>query len=302
MPIERVDGFYFHPTSRERVLAQRHADPSRTPWTPLGKPLAQCKVSLISTAGIFMKGDVSFDYDRERREGTWGDPTHREIPRTAGQDDVAYSHLHVDTSFLAEDRNVSWPVDIFTGFRERGENRRAGRDALFHHGLHPELQPAREAHSTPDDREDEGGRVWTRLFSTRSDRSATGPADCCSAKSKRRESPPSSSRTCPRPPSASAFPGRFSSSTPSGGNWASWAITMASAGFARTWPRCSKKRMRPTPTGTCPMSGPNRPRPPSGSRTCLLPSSPSGRPKAGGHNLLDDYKDEERAAYSDAER
>ena len=56
VPIERVDGFYFHPTSRERVLAQRHADPSKTPWTPLDKPLAECKVTLVSTAGIFMKG------------------------------------------------------------------------------------------------------------------------------------------------------------------------------------------------------------------------------------------------------
>lgn len=59
--ITRVDGFYFHSTSRER------------------------------------------------REPTWGDPTHREIPRTAGQDDVEYSHLHIDTSFLAQDRNVAWP-------------------------------------------------------------------------------------------------------------------------------------------------------------------------------------------------
>ncbi len=120
MAIGKVDGFYFHPTSRERVLAQRHADPAKTPWTPMAKPLAECTVTLVSTAGIFMKDDVSFDYERERREGTWGDPTHREIPRTAGQDDVEYSHLHVDTSFMAEDRNVSWPVDIFLDFEREG--------------------------------------------------------------------------------------------------------------------------------------------------------------------------------------
>ena len=120
MPIEKVDGFYFHPDSRERVLAQRQSDPARTPWTPMRKPLAECRVTLVSTAGIFLKNDLSFDYERERREGTWGDPTHREIPRTAGQDDVAYSHLHVDTSFMAEDRNVAWPVDIFLDFEREG--------------------------------------------------------------------------------------------------------------------------------------------------------------------------------------
>ena len=121
MPIEKVDGFHFHPDSRERVLAQRPADPAKTPWAPLRKPLSARRVSLVSTAGIFLKSDVSFDYERERREGTWGDPTHREIPKTAGQDDVFYSHLHVDTSFMAEDRNVAWPVDIFLDFEREGK-------------------------------------------------------------------------------------------------------------------------------------------------------------------------------------
>jgi D-proline reductase (dithiol) PrdB len=121
MPITEVDSFYFHPTSRERVLAQRPADPAKTPWAPMTKPLAECKVTLVSTAGIFVKGDVSFDYERERREGIWGDPTHREIPRTAGQDDVEYSHLHIDTSFMKKDRNVAWPVDIFLDYEKEGK-------------------------------------------------------------------------------------------------------------------------------------------------------------------------------------
>lgn len=121
MAITKVDGFYFHSTSRERVLAQRHADPAKTPWAPMTKPLSACRVTLVSTAGIFMKGDESFDYERERREGTWGDPTHREIPRTARQDDVEYSHLHIDTSFLKKDRNVAWPVDIFKAYEKEGK-------------------------------------------------------------------------------------------------------------------------------------------------------------------------------------
>ena len=63
MPIEKVDGFCFHPDSRDRILAQRYADRAKTPWTPMEKPLEQCKVTLVSTAGIFMKDDVSFDYE-----------------------------------------------------------------------------------------------------------------------------------------------------------------------------------------------------------------------------------------------
>ncbi len=120
MPITKVDGYHFHPTQKARILAQRQGDPSKTPWAPLKKPISECKVTLISTAGIFAKGDVSFDYERERREPTWGDPTHREIPRTAGQDDVEYSHLHIDMRYLAKDRNVAWPVDIFLDYEKEG--------------------------------------------------------------------------------------------------------------------------------------------------------------------------------------
>ena len=123
MPVTKVDGFYFNSSegSKKRRLSQRHADPAKTPWAPMAKPLAECKVTLVSTAGIFMKGDESFDYERERREYIWGDPTHREIPREAGQNDVEYSHLHIDTSFLKKDRNVAWPVDIFLGYEKEGK-------------------------------------------------------------------------------------------------------------------------------------------------------------------------------------
>jgi len=118
--ITEVDSYAFHPGSKERTRAMRQADPAKTPWTSLAKPLSACRVTLVSTAGIFAKGDVSFDYDRERREPTWGDPTHREIPRTAGQDDCEYSHLHIDTSFLCKDRNVAFPVDIFLDYEREG--------------------------------------------------------------------------------------------------------------------------------------------------------------------------------------
>lgn len=121
MVITKVDGFIFYPKQKERIEKLGSSDPTKTPWTPLSKPLLECRVTLVSTAGIFMKGDVSFDYDRERAEPSWGDPSHREIPRTAGQDDVEYSHLHIDTSFLAKDRNVAWPVDVFKDYESEGK-------------------------------------------------------------------------------------------------------------------------------------------------------------------------------------
>jgi D-proline reductase (dithiol) PrdB len=121
MPITEVDSFAFHPTSKERTRAMRQADPAKTPWTPLAKPLSACKVTLVSTAGIHLNTDTPFDYARERREPTWGDPSHREIPKTAGQDDCLYTHLHIDTSFLARDRNVAFPVDIFLEYERESK-------------------------------------------------------------------------------------------------------------------------------------------------------------------------------------
>lgn len=141
MPVARVDGFHFYPASRERVLAQRQADPAKTPWTPLEKPLAECRVTLVSTAGIYAKGDAPFDYERERREPTWGDPTHREISRTAGQDDCEYSHLHVDTGFLARDRNVAWPVDIFLEYEREGKIGRLAETLYSIMGYIPNFHP-----------------------------------------------------------------------------------------------------------------------------------------------------------------
>ena len=104
MALTRVDSFHFHPGMKDYVLTLKRADPAKTPWTPLEKPLSECAVTLVSSAAIHLKGDAPFDLERERREPTWGDPTHREIPRSAGQDDTAYTHLHIDTSYLEQDR------------------------------------------------------------------------------------------------------------------------------------------------------------------------------------------------------
>ena len=54
MVITKVDGFYFNANEegRKRRLSQRHADPAKTPWTPMTKPLAECRVTLVSTARL----------------------------------------------------------------------------------------------------------------------------------------------------------------------------------------------------------------------------------------------------------
>lgn len=140
-PITEVDSFAFYNDRTGRLANMRQADPAKTPWTPMLKPLAECNVTLVSTAGIFVKGDVSFDYEREWREPQWGDPTHREIPRTAGQDDVEYSHLHINTEYLKKDRNVAWPVDIFGDYEREGKIGRLADTLYSIMGYVPNFHP-----------------------------------------------------------------------------------------------------------------------------------------------------------------
>ena len=110
------------------------------PWTPLSKPLSDCRVALVSTAAIATRDDRPFDQDGERRDPWWGDPSFRVIPRGATEEDVRLYHLHIDTGFAETDLNCVLPLQRLVELEESGENRRVGRFSLFLHGLH--LAPA----------------------------------------------------------------------------------------------------------------------------------------------------------------
>ena len=84
--------------------------PRPIPWTPLPKPLEQCTVALVSSAGIALKSDRPFDQEGERRNPWWGDPTHRVLPHGVSTGDVDLHHMHIDTRFGKEDLDVVLPV------------------------------------------------------------------------------------------------------------------------------------------------------------------------------------------------
>ena len=74
----------------------------------------------MTSAGISLKTDLPFDMDREKREAVWGDPTHREIPRTATEKDIVVNHLHINTKYIQEDMNVMLPLRRFEEFEREG--------------------------------------------------------------------------------------------------------------------------------------------------------------------------------------
>ena len=96
--------------------------PDGIPWSPLTKPLEQCRVALVTTAGLYVKGEQEpFDLDRERREPLWGDPTYRALPAGVRQEQIGVCHLHINTEDLLADVNITLPVHRFQELAEAGE-------------------------------------------------------------------------------------------------------------------------------------------------------------------------------------
>jgi D-proline reductase (dithiol) PrdB len=110
----RVDPWRFAGGFLKQVLSGAIPDEpayDTIPWAPVRKPLADCKVALVSTSGLSMKGDVPFDMELERKRPTRGDPSFRRLAASATAERIEANHLHIDTSYVLRDINVALPVD-----------------------------------------------------------------------------------------------------------------------------------------------------------------------------------------------
>jgi D-proline reductase (dithiol) PrdB len=85
------------------------------PFTPLRKPLSQCRVALITTAGVHLCSQEPFDMD----DGD-GDATYRELPAAAGPADMTITHKYYDHHDADQDINVVFPLAHFRDLVERG--------------------------------------------------------------------------------------------------------------------------------------------------------------------------------------
>jgi hypothetical protein len=78
-----VDSYRYLSGSTKRVAKSwiGMEQPRPMPWTPLARPLSECTVALISSAGVALSGDKPFDQEGERRN-PWSLPRllHRDVP------------------------------------------------------------------------------------------------------------------------------------------------------------------------------------------------------------------------------
>ena len=107
-------------------------EPGVVPFTPLRKPLGECTVGLISTAGIARHDDLPFDQEGERRDPWWGDPSFRRIPLGTTESDVGIYHLHIDPRFGQTDLDVLLPMRRLAELARAGV---VGRPAPTHYSI-----------------------------------------------------------------------------------------------------------------------------------------------------------------------
>lgn len=72
------------------------------PFTPLTKPIAQCRVALMSSGGVMYR-----DQPRFHRE----DATYRRIPKNAERDDLNIWHFGYPTADAQADPNCVFPLE-----------------------------------------------------------------------------------------------------------------------------------------------------------------------------------------------
>jgi D-proline reductase (dithiol) PrdB len=93
------------------------------PFTPLTKPLAACRVAIVTTAGLHQRNDAPF---------VGGDQTYRVIPSATPARDILQSHSSIgfDRVPVQQDLNVTFPIDRLRELVDRGEIRSLGENCF----------------------------------------------------------------------------------------------------------------------------------------------------------------------------
>ena len=78
-----------------------------TPWTPVQKPLADSRVAVVTTAGLYRPG-VDRPFDTSALDG---DVSYREIPWGTAIATLEISHPHFPHEVARADMNAIFPLD-----------------------------------------------------------------------------------------------------------------------------------------------------------------------------------------------
>ncbi len=115
----------------ERIAASHGATNHRVNdqpvFTPLGKPLSESRVALVTTAGAHLADQEPF-----HTATIAGDASFRVIPDDVDLTSLRFAHTHYDTSSAAQDPNVVLPI---ARLAEIVTSRRLGASSPIHIGM-----------------------------------------------------------------------------------------------------------------------------------------------------------------------
>ncbi len=111
-----------------RVLPGPRLD-GAPPFSPLNRPLPECRVTVVNTAGVYVEGDDPFDVDDPK-----GDASFREIPSDVVTGDLRIAHAHYTHRWWEQDHEVILPLELLRELEAAGVFRLAPRFFSFGFG------------------------------------------------------------------------------------------------------------------------------------------------------------------------
>lgn len=104
-----------------RAYQWRKIDP--VPWTPLEKPLSDCRLALVSSAAFVTPGQRAFDGSVRG-----GDTSYRSIPSDFSVTDLIDTHRSdsFDHEGMVRDPNLAFPIDRVRELVESGRIQSVG--------------------------------------------------------------------------------------------------------------------------------------------------------------------------------
>lgn len=84
----------------------------RPPWAPVTKPLAESRLGLVASGGIYRRGQIAFHYR--------DDTSYREIDTTTPTSELRATHFAYDLTDARRDINVVFPLGTLRGLVGEG--------------------------------------------------------------------------------------------------------------------------------------------------------------------------------------
>ncbi len=82
-------------------------EPTVPPWQPLTKPLAECRLGVVASGGIYARGQTAFTFK--------DDTTYRAIPTDIDTAELRATHFAYDLTDARRDINCVFPLDTLRG-------------------------------------------------------------------------------------------------------------------------------------------------------------------------------------------